>query len=73
VYSLACYEETLLVGSNQGFVKMLDVHGMANDTDTIAPRQIAQYVPPGSNVSSGLFENFSSAIKSKHQLSRRFI
>ncbi|KAI9280246.1 WD40-repeat-containing domain protein [Umbelopsis sp. AD052] len=50
VHSLASYEETLLVGSNHGFVKMLDVHGMTNDTQQpIVPRQIAQYVPPGSN------------------------
>ncbi|KAI8575359.1 hypothetical protein K450DRAFT_262219 [Umbelopsis ramanniana AG] len=49
VHSLASYEETVLIGSNHGFVKMLDIHGMANDTQTISPRQVAQYVPPGSN------------------------
>jgi hypothetical protein len=67
VHSLASYEETVLVGSNNGVVKMLNAHGIANDEITIAPRQIAQYVPPGSKV-RGIYclffiIFFSSAVK----------
>ncbi|KAH8548925.1 WD40-repeat-containing domain protein [Umbelopsis sp. PMI_123] len=49
VHSLGCYEETILVGSNKGVVRMIDTHGITNDTETIAPRQLAQYVPSDLN------------------------